>query len=215
MYTQKNKLSSVVANSNISKEIKNSFSFYGKKILDFGCGDGSYTNEFKKYRPKKIEAIDIAKEAIKVAKRKFKNISFNVGGFTYLSKIKRDKFDIIIFRGVLHHLKNPANYILTASKISKTILILEPNGHNPIVKFLEKYSQYHIDHEERSFTSKQLTSWCKNSGFRKIDISYINIVPFFCPDWMVYVLKFIYPFIEKIPVLKKFLCGQILIVASR
>ena len=214
LYT-KNKLSSITANINISKEMKKKFSYQGKNILDFGCGDGVYTQELSKFNPKTVHGVDISKEGIKTAKKKYKNINFNVGGYSYLKKCVKNKFDLIIFRGVLHHVKNPRKYILEAARISKVILILEPNGHNPIVKFLEKYSKYHIDHGERSFTSNKLFMWCKNSKFSSIDLSFINIIPFFCPDWMVYMLNFFYPIIKNIPFVKKYVCGQILIVASR
>lgn len=214
LYT-KNKLSSVIANLNISNEIKKKISYKRKKILDFGCGDGSYTKELEKYKPTSIHGADISKEAIRIAKKKYKNINFNIGGYEYLKKCKKDQFDIINFRGVLHHVQNPEKYLQESSRLTKVVLILEPNGHNPIVKLLEKYSKYHIEHGERSFTSNQLVDWCKNSGFRSIDLSFINIIPFFCPDWMVYVLNFMYPIIKYIPFIKKILCGQILIVASK
>ena len=214
IYT-KNKLSSVTANANITGEIKKKFSYKKKKILDFGCGDGSYTVELKSYNPKIIYGVDISKEAIKIANKKYKNINSVVGGYSYLKKCSNNKFDVVIFRGVLHHVQNPKKYVVEASRISKTVLILEPNGHNPIVKLLEKYSKYHIEHGERSFTSNQLTKWCRDAGNSSIDLSFINIVPFFCPDFMVYILKLIYPFIKYFQFIKKYLCGQILIVASK
>ncbi len=44
-----------------------------KKMLDYGCGAGSYTKKILQFNPSKITAIDISEKAIEVAKQKLTN----------------------------------------------------------------------------------------------------------------------------------------------
>ncbi len=60
-----------------------------------------------------------------------------------------------------------------------------------------------------------MQEWLTHAGFKNIKHKYINLVPFFCPDWFARVADFVTPIVEKIPTLRKFACGQILIVAKK
>jgi hypothetical protein len=118
-------------------------------------------------------------------------------------------------RGVLHHLPDPPRAIQALSGFQGSIVLMEPNGNNPVLKLLEKYSGYHVEHEERSFRPSEIQGWLEAAGFRVTKRSLINLVPFFCPDWMAHVLKWTGPVVERIPMLRDIACGQIIISASR
>ncbi len=64
-------------------------------------------------------------------------------------------YDVGIIRAVPHHLPDDSQAlaIQNASQRCRRLIILEPNGNNPIVKLFEKYSTYHVEHEEKSYTS--------------------------------------------------------------
>ena len=47
------------------------------------------------------------------------------------------KFDLIILRGVLHHVLDPAEAIRQCAARTNALLIIEPNGNNPILKLIE------------------------------------------------------------------------------
>lgn len=61
------RLSSNEANLRLTTSIRDIYDFSGKKVLDIGCGDGSYTLEFCELGVKKIVGIDPADKAIDAA----------------------------------------------------------------------------------------------------------------------------------------------------
>jgi ubiquinone/menaquinone biosynthesis C-methylase UbiE len=75
-------------------------------ILDIGCGTGNSSKLIKKYfKIKKINAVDIDKRMIAVAKRNNKDraIHFEVGDATRL-RFKNNSFDAVFDIGVIHHI---------------------------------------------------------------------------------------------------------------
>lgn len=216
------RLSARLANTRFSDCIAKSFDFSDKAVLDLGCGDGTYTLEFAALGVKEVLGVDPASAAIEAANLKSHKqgcdtkIKFEVGNIYSLeSYLAGNRFDCIILRGVLHHLPDPARAIAGLTTFKGTIVVLEPNGHNPILKLLEKYSRYHIEHEERSFSPALIHSWLSAAGFRVCSSKLFNLVPMFCPDWMARMLRIVGPFVERLPLLRDISCGQILIVARK
>jgi 2-polyprenyl-3-methyl-5-hydroxy-6-metoxy-1,4-benzoquinol methylase len=88
--------------------------FKNKSILDYGCGNGRYTQALARlattYSKKKAPTIlgfDKSKKNIQVAKKKnkFKNVLYKCGDVNKNS-LKSESFDIIFCNGVLHHTGN-------------------------------------------------------------------------------------------------------------
>ncbi len=213
IYTSNQKLSSLLANDHITGRTLSLLDLTDKKIFDIGCGDGVYTQELNsKGKPRSILAIDPSIEAIKTAKKNNRHperVSFRVGDIYSLPRLK---FDIAIVRGVIHHLYRPEKAICEISKIAKTILIIEPNGYNPVLKIIEKVSTYHIEHEEKSFPPFLIDRWIRNnSGTIKVR-KFAGLVPFFCPNYLASFLKRLEPAIEKIPLINKILCAQYYVI---
>jgi len=184
------------------------------KILDVGCGDGTFTIEmYKRNNIKNIVGFDSAGDAIKIARRGLdkslkNNIKFLQGDVYNAHKMfKNNSFDVIIIRGVLHHLYQPKKAIKSLSLISSRIIIIEPNGYNPLLKIIEKVSRYHRRHEEKSYLPPTLNSWFKENGYLLKEQYFFSIVPYFAPKALVKVLEAIEPLIESIPILNTFLCG--------
>lgn len=216
------KLSSKLANRRISEGIWSSYDFQNKKVLDIGCGDGTYTLEFPNQGVAEIIGVDPAIAAVDAATKKAaiagvsNKVKFDVGNIYELAqKYNGCAFDCIILRGVLHHLPDPERAILAISGISKTLIILEPNGYNPVLKLLERYSRYHIEHEERSFLPSTIRKWIALAGMSTENVEHINLVPMFCPDWMAKFCNFLQPVVERIPLLREIACGQCVVVARK
>jgi ubiquinone/menaquinone biosynthesis C-methylase UbiE len=212
-----NKLSSTVANLRISEEISSIYDFNNKVVLDLGCGDGSYTLEFPSYGVSKVVGVDPAGEAIVSARKKSilykldSVVDFVEGNIYDLSEILCDyDFDCIVVRGVLHHLPDAELAIKELSKFTGDIIILEPNGNNPILKLIENFSSYHRLHEERSFSSRNLSKWITSNNMKIKKKYFFNLVPFFCPDWFVKILGRVEPIFESIPMIRAIACGQII-----
>lgn len=216
------RLSARLANLRISKFIAESYDFAGKMVLDLGCGDGTYTLEFMKLGVKEVLGVDPAVEAIAIANAKARKsglddkVKFEVGNIYELEPyLVGNRFDCIVLRGVLHHLPDPERAIAGLASFKGTIIVLEPNGYNPALKILEKFSSYHIEHEERSFSHSRICSWLIDAGFQVCSKKVLNLVPMFCPDWMARLMDIVGPFIERIPLLRDIACGQVVIVARK
>jgi 2-polyprenyl-3-methyl-5-hydroxy-6-metoxy-1,4-benzoquinol methylase len=215
------RLSSRLANGNISHAIARSYDFKGKRILDLGCGDGAYTLEFPALGVSAVLGSDPAEAAIKSASQKSEKLGlsdvvrFEVGNIYELGSLLDAGYDCIVLRGVLHHLPDAAEAIQALGAFRGTVIILEPNGNNPVLKLLEKYSRYHVEHEERSFTPRLLRSWLTNARFSIVSCEVLNLVPMFCPTWMARLGQVLGPVVERVPLLRDILCGQTLIVARK
>ena len=143
-------------------------------------------------------------------------VKFEVGNIYALeSYLAGNRFDCIVLRGVLHHLPYPARAIAGLATFGGTIIVLEPNGNNPVLKLLEKYSRYHIKHEERSFTPALIRSWLTAAGFRVCSSKVFNLVPMFCSDKMAKVLRVVGPIVERLPLVRDIACGQSIIVTQK
>lgn len=206
-----------VAHARISREIHRAIPHATKTIVDFGCGDGMYTQELADAFPTaQIIALDPASGAIEYAQQQWPSIEFRVADILDSTSLPDVMADVGIIRAVLHHLPDESQHlaIYNASKRCRRLIILEPNGNNPIVKLFEKYSAYHILHEEKSFTSTELLSWCVEAQWQQVSHVYIGFVPTFFPEWPARFVHFVQPLFEKVPFINKYLSAQIVIVCS-
>lgn len=210
-------LSKEFSNSRTSREIKELTNWKGKAVLDMGCGDGTFTYTLIENGAESVLGLDPASVAIDKAREKNKgidNLKFDVGDIYELDKLGI-KFDTIVLRGVLHHVPDAAAAVKMASMVADEIIIMEPNGLNPILKIIEKVSPYHRLHEEQSFFPSTIRKWCSDAGFITTKCNIINLVPLFCPDFIAKILKTMEPYVEKIPIFRNFACGQVLLRASK
>lgn len=215
-YTQNAPFSSVVANLRQTREILKLIPSDAKSLVDMGCGDGTYTLELATARPDiALAGFDPAAAAVELAKEKTPNIDFWVADLLDAQSLPSKKYDVGIIRGVLHHLADPPLAIQNASLIADKLIIIEPNGNNPILKIIEKTSKYHIEHEELSFSQKMLKKWCFEKGLQVESLTVIGFVPFFFPTILAKIIYFFQPFLELFWPLKKYFGAQIVIVASK
>lgn len=217
-YTSNAPYSSIVSNKRITDETEKIIrSLTGvKDVIDIGCGDGTYTKELKQRMPHiSFYGFDPAKAAIEVAKVKYQDCEFLVGDILDPKTFPKKRFDIAIIRGVIHHLPTQADAVKNSLLLSDRVLIIEPNGNNPILKWIEKNSEYHLKHEEQSFDSDFLSKICRDSGMEIKKISFIGFVPFFFPSLFAKIIYFFQPVLEKVPFLPKYLGAQIVILSER
>lgn len=216
LYTTNPSMSSVLANQRLTKAILEICHVEAKAVLDVGCGDGTATVElYDSGSPGYVGAIDPVIEAIEVgqSKRADRRISFLVGS-AYELPFRENYFDVAILRGILHHMKLPVRALAECVRVASTLVVVEPNGWNPVVKMLERISPYHIQHGERSFRSGILDEWTVRSGAKIVHRKWVGLVPFFCPDWLARVAKMIEPLVESTPLIR--VCGgQYVFVASK
>jgi len=151
-----------------------------------------------------------------VPKKYMKLIKFRVDNIYELDFLKKEgNYNIALVKGVLHHLYYPQKAIKNLSRYFEYILVLEPNGYNPILKVIEKTSAYHRQHEEKSYSTKTLNNWFSEEGYQVVEQYVFGTVPYFCPKWIAILLKRSEAFVEKIPVIRVVLCGSSLTLYKR
>jgi SAM-dependent methyltransferase len=216
LYTTNAPLSSILANDRITRATLDVIPPGAATAIDIGCGDGTYTKDLQDRMPKvKFTGFDPASEAIAIARRKFPDIEYLQCDLLNQATIPDRKFDIGIIRGVIHHLPDAALGIANATRLADRIVLIEPNGNNPVLKWLEKNSQYHIDHEEQSYTDAQLADWCRKTGYKVKSIKFIGYIPMFFPALPARIIHFFVPFLERIPLLRKYFGAQIVMVYGK
>lgn len=212
-------VSSKLANKSQSRLIHNSVRSLPKcfSLIDIGCGDGTYTNEFLSLNIEKIVGIDLSDGGVKSAKENFEKISGQLNFYceSLESHASRGgKYDVAILRGVIHHAEDPGKLIAEVAKVARYLVISDPNGLNPILKIIEKTSSYHIDHQERSFLPHTIKKWIRNGGFDLVGTKVGVLVPFFAPRFIAVLLNSVQGMIERIPIVRWLLCGTQIHVAK-
>lgn len=226
VYTDVKILSAYIASLKQSEEIIGLVKkVAGKKkditIIDIGSGDGTYTFELlEKIKPKNIVGFDVARDAVRIANKKIKKkdrgrIKFVQSSIYDADRVIKQKFDIAVIRGVLHHLYKPTDGIDAISKLSDKFIVVEPNGYNPILKVIEKVSPYHRKHEEKSYFPHLLNKWFTKNGFKVKHQHYFGVVPFFCPPLMARFLKKYEPVFENLPYINRIYCASNAVIYER
>ena len=224
LYTDVSKYSAKVATKRQSQEIINLLRRCFPKnlrILDVGCGDGIFTLELLKHvHPRKIVGFDVAEKAVerakkRISKKEMRNISFRrCDIYDVKRRFSKSTFDVGVIRGVLHHVYQPQVAIKQLNFLP-AIIVLEPNGYNPILKVIEKVSPYHKAHEERSYFPPTLNSWFARNGYYVASQRFVGIVPYFFPTRAAKVLQFLEPFFESLPFIKLLYTGTNVILYKK
>ncbi len=74
----------------------------GKKVLDVGCGTGRMIENLRKFQAKPV-GLDISKEMLRIARKKFLGTEFVLGDIENLP-FEDDEFDMVLSSFVLVHL---------------------------------------------------------------------------------------------------------------
>ena len=117
----------------------------GKDLIEFGCG--IFPSSFglkKKCMPREYVASDTSNKILKVAKMNDNRPTYKVIDLEKNITISK-KYDLIILKGVLHHLKKPEKVLAKLKNILKPngmIIISEPNLSSVIGNFLKWFLEF-------------------------------------------------------------------------
>jgi SAM-dependent methyltransferase len=176
----------------------------------------SSSPELARLGPVAILWIDPAAKAITSAQQRSVGLSGMTFNYVYVYDLEPGfgRFDIAVVRGVLHHLAEPDRALKAIASVADEIIFMEPNGCNPVLKLIERFSAYHKAHEEQSFLPSTIDRWLRDAGKASRRREIINLVPLFCPPWFAKLLKVCEPIVERIPLARLIACGQYIVKAG-
>lgn len=116
------------------------------KVLEAGCGTGVFGKKLLEHFPKfNIIGVDISENMIKKADSGTKNYKALIGDLENKDLFKDNEIDIILCPFILHHFPNLEkvfeNFDLWL-KPGGFLIILEPNGSNPLNKISKKLRKF-------------------------------------------------------------------------
>ena len=208
-YTTHATLSSRLANRRLTDASLAVADFDGRRVVDIGCGDGTFTVEvLDTGGATGVSGLDPAATAVRLARGKVADrpINFTVGS-AFALPYRNDSFDLAYLRGVLHHMTRPVEALREALRVASSVVVVEPNGYNPVLKVLERCSTYHLEHSERSYSPRRLDRWVRDVGGTLERRTFAGLVPMFCPDWLARATKRLEPVVERLPVVRNVGCA--------
>ena len=140
------------------------------KVLDLGCGTGFLLKSLiKKY--KNVYGVDVSPDMLKKIKIKDKRLKKLAVGDAENIKFPDNFFDVIVYRGVLHHLENPELALNEAHRVLKKggiIVALENCSDSFIIKSIRNIiyrnrSKFSDNH--KSFNSASFLNMFETSNF--------------------------------------------------
>ena len=139
----------------------------GESILDAGCGTDAFGIRLAKHGYFAI-GVDISKKQCKFVRSRSKREKVNfptiVGDLMNLP-FRNEAFDNIFCGAVLHHFMDfthPLTEMLRVLKRDGRIIIVEPNGSNPLISFYFRLNRF-------------LKKWLKKEGYLTINETPHNI----------------------------------------
>ena len=96
-----------------------------------------------------------------------------------------------------------------------TPMVIEPNGYNPGLKMLERFSTYHRQHDEKSYAPAKLQKWVEELDGTISKRVWAGFVPMFCPDWLARITKFVEPAVERLPLIRNVGCAVFVFSATK
>jgi 2-polyprenyl-3-methyl-5-hydroxy-6-metoxy-1,4-benzoquinol methylase len=209
LYTTNAKKSSVLANRRLTDITRAMVELGGRRVIDVGCGDGTYSAElFAACAPAAMVGVDASGEAIENANRTLARPGLRFDTCSvYDLPYEAGSFDVAVVRGLLHHLDDAPRALARIGALAPHVFVIEPNGYNPTLKMIERFSRYHREHGEKSYAPALLRRWIRELGGTIEREHYAGLVPFFCPDWMATALKAIEPMIEAMPAARQLSCA--------
>ena len=211
LYTTNARWSSILANRRLTDVTREMVALGGRQVIDVGCGDGTYAHElFASCAPASMVGVDAAAEAVAIANRRYgaATLRFETRS-VYDLPYPPGSFDVAVVRGLLHHVDDAPRALAGISRVAREVLIIEPNGYNPILKLIERFSAYHRAHGEKSYPPPLLRRWIRALGGTIERQRYAGLVPFFCPNWMAAALQAIEPLVEALPGARQLACAVV------
>lgn len=101
---------------------KEGVSFYGKKVLDIGCGTGMYSNLIVELGAERVLGIDIEPQNITFAAHLYRSERVQFKCISLLELSTSERFDLVFARGVIYYFNDIDMFFASVRDV------LEPSG---------------------------------------------------------------------------------------
>ena len=162
-------------------QLLHSINFNNKKrILDFGCNVGFFTNRISRAFPdSEVHGVDINTHAIRIAQSRYGHISFHEMNDELF---KQEYFDVIVVSHVLEHVKERELLLADIAKYlarDGTLIVAVPQerirGESTLFLLLYNVLRFRFENPHVvKLTFGDLSSLLQRSGFKINNYTYIN-----------------------------------------
>lgn len=150
-------------------EFISSFFRFGDQsaVLDVGCGEGGFLDFFNGM---KCYGIELGEEAAEKASKRHKIFKGELPDIDF-SEMGEEKFDLIIFRGVLQYLDEPVRYLEKADRLLKRggylYITSTPNADSFCAKLFKEYFSFAVcSVAGNGFSQNVLTNQLKKYNYQ-------------------------------------------------
>jgi tRNA (mo5U34)-methyltransferase len=147
----------------------------GKRVLDIGAWDGFFSFELEK-RGAEVVAIDCwDNERFRIMRQMMNSrVDYRMYDMYELTPATVGKFDIVIFFGVLYHLKHPLLALERVCALTKELacvdtFVIEDTDPRPRMEF---YEHDELGGQTDNWVGPNipcLLAWCRTAGFARVD----------------------------------------------
>jgi ubiquinone/menaquinone biosynthesis C-methylase UbiE len=151
------------------------------KIIDFGCGTGSFTARFSKFQLFELHGIDISPKCIEYARNKYTNIHFTSGDVEN-TPFENEAYDVVMMSGLLHHFPDFSKVVKEAHRVLKNggvVLAYDPHKLNPFMwlyraKESPFYSSKGVTENEHPLKKSEILHVFKALPFSELEVYSIS-----------------------------------------
>ena len=201
-----------------------------KKTLDLGCGTVEFYELITKNLKSTYTGVDLSPDMLKVGKSKYQKIKLYEADAENLP-FKNNSFDLVVGRGIIHHLPDPKKGCQEAFRVLKKggyFIVSEPHS-NLLLHFIRQIYyrlSSHFSHTHKSFYKEEFINLLKDSGFKIRAVKYWGLLsfPFAFPDILptyklmpfslFMVLVEVDKFLANIPIINSF-CWHLIVLCEK
>lgn len=154
----------------------------GKRVLDIGTWDGFFAFEMER-RGAEVVAIDSTEvENFSIARELLgSRAEYRVQDVCELSRERNGVFDIVLFMGVLYHLKHPLLALERVCEVTRELAIVESfvtnealSGEPPVLQFYETNELLGQIDNWCGPNLECLIAFCRTAGFARPELIRVN-----------------------------------------
>jgi tRNA (mo5U34)-methyltransferase len=151
----------------------------GKRVLDIGCWDGWFSFEMERRGAEVVAADIVERETFQTAREALgSKVEFVLSDVYQLSPERIGRFDIVLFFGVLYHLKHPLLALERVCSLTTDLALVESlvtdDGSSPdappAMEFYETSELLGRFDNWCGLNTSGLLAFCRTAGFATVDL---------------------------------------------